>query len=161
MRKNQLISNQVRFYTWGEPAYSININEVYVCVDAFDIVCVRRRADRHMPPSHTVSPSGDSASPLSSRSVKQTWVIRHKWWQQRGICQRCFQMQLLFNYREHDKGEDWRIESKNTAKPRQIYFFTATYYLLCSIAHHWQSPWSITIRRLFPLIFLNLAACET
>lgn len=96
-----------RKYKWG----------VCLCRCIWHCLCAQRSRQTYAP-SHAVSPSGDSASPLSSRSVKQTWVIRHKWWQQRGIRQRCFQMQLPLNYREHNKGGDWRIERKNTGKPR-------------------------------------------
>lgn len=41
-RKNQTFSIQVRFYTQGEPCYTVS-------ADAFDCVCVCRGADRHTP----------------------------------------------------------------------------------------------------------------
>lgn len=157
MRKNQPISNQVRFYTPSDVAYGVNINEVYVWVDAFVCLCRDRQA-----PHPTLSLlQGDSDSPASSRTVKEKRVIRHKWRQQRGVCQRCRQRQLPLNYRHHDKGGYWRLE--RITQVNQDGFILSQELATVSV----QSPRtgrarrSIKMRSHFLLISLNQAAYET
>lgn len=163
MRKNQPFSTKVRFYTKIEPCSTIKINEVCVWADAFDCVCVCRGADGRTPLPHSVSPAGDSDSPVSSRPVKENWVLRHKW-QQRGggIHQRRLEMQLPLNYQNYDKSGDCRKE-KNTGEPIPglLFIVTEICYRLCSFAQHWQCLWSRKIKSHLCLIFLNLAAYET
>lgn len=159
MRKNQLISNQVRFYTPSDPAYSVNINEVYFCVDAF--ICVCRGADRHMPHPTLSLLQGDSDSPASSRTVKENWVIRHKWRQQRGICQCCCQRQLPLNYHHHDKGRYWRLE--RITQVNQDGFILSQELATVSVLSPstGRASRSIKMRSHFLLISLNQAAYET
>lgn len=122
-RINYLQPSKILHTKWS----GVNINEAYVWVDAF--VCVCR--DRHTPHPTLSLLQGDSDSPASSRTVKENRVIRHKWRQQRGICQRCCQRQLPLNYRHRDKGGYWRLERKTQVNQD---FVTGTCYCLCSVA---------------------------
>lgn len=124
-------------------------------------LCVQRSRQTYSS-SRSVSPVGDSDSPVSSRPVKENWVIRHKWRQQRGIRQHRLEEPLPLHYHSYDKSGDCRKE-KNTCKPITglLHFVTEIRFRFCSFAQYWQCLWPMKIKSYLCLIFSNLAAYET
>lgn len=161
MRKNQPFSIQVRFYTQGEPCYTVSINEVCVWADAFDCVCVCRGADILPFPlclscwrQRLTSFIKDCEGELSDKTQVTT---------AEGYPSALPLNVAPFKLPQLRQGRRLQNREKNTGKPTTglLYFVTETRCCLCSIAQQWQCPWSMKIKSHLPLIFLNLVAYET